>query len=201
MTAPVLLIYAHTDWRPGSLAPAIEAGRIRTMLQTDLRPGDIATAPGLIAPMHIDQIDFHDRRAEVSGLLAADGRVVFCGHILRLFHEGLSAYRPLSKPKRRDFDLTPLAPHPIFAGVDRAHMVEREGVAGFYGRGHNPLPAGASAITGLGPGLVPVDWDWPVPGGGRLFVHAGNDIWSVGDADENQRVGAQLVDWVTGDTP
>jgi hypothetical protein len=75
--------------------------------------------------------------------------------------------------------LSALVPHPIFADIPLADLETNRGVAGFYGRGHNPTLPALVPVTGLGPARVPVDWVAPV-GAGRLFSHAGNDLGAVG---------------------
>jgi hypothetical protein len=112
------------------------------------------------------------------------------------FVDGMLPFVPMASKRRADFELQRLAAHPVFAGISAIEHTEQKGVAGFYGRGHNPPLAGALALTGIGPDSLPVDWEWLLPNGGGLFVHSGNDIWSAADdASVNSLVAARLVSW------
>lgn len=72
-------------------------------------------------------------------------------------------------------------------------------MAGFYGRGCNPLPEGGIAVNGLGPAKVPVDWVWARPTGGRIFSHAGNDLGSMGlEWNLAGELTRRIIDWVRG---
>ena len=52
-------------------------------------------------------------------------------------------------------------------------------------------------INTLGPRRVPVDFECRPEAGGRLLVHAGNDLWGYLDAATTaSRMGAQLLDWI-----
>ena len=172
----VLLIHSHFGPSPAPYAAAVAAGRVRSVRERDLSAADFAQANGLITTQHLDQIGFLAHSAALQGMLARGGRWFFNGHMLRRFLEGLETYQPIAKPKRADFALTRLSEHAIFAGIDPTSLEENNGVAGFYGRGYNPLPAGAQAVIGIGPDRLPIDWDWALPTGGRIFSHAGNDL-------------------------
>jgi len=129
-------------------------------------------------------------------MLDAGGRLVFCGHVLRPFVYGLEHFIPLADKRRADYVLTRLAEHPVFAGIDAKTLEANRGVAGFYGRGHNPPPPGATVLNGLGPDLAPVDWVWHRSAGGVLLVHSGNDLWGVGDDPAVKTLIAErLVSW------
>ena len=172
----VLLIHSHYGPVPEAYADAVADGRIRAIRERDLGLADFAMADGLITTQHLDQVGFLAHAGSLVALLDRGGRWFFNGHMLRVFVEGLGIYRPLVQPKRPDFVLTRLSDHPIFAGIDQSSLEENRGVAGFYGRGYNPLPEGATPVNGIGPQRLPIDWDWARPAGGRIFSHAGNDI-------------------------
>lgn len=172
----ILLIHSHFGPIPAPYAAAVAEGRARSVRERDLRAADFAAASGLITTQHLDQIGFLAHSAALQSLLDRGGRWFFNGHMLRRFVDGLDTYRPITKPKRADFALTRLSEHAIFAGIDPASLEENNGVAGFYGRGHNPLPPGGRPVNGIGPDQLPIDWDWALPSGGRIFSHAGNDL-------------------------
>jgi hypothetical protein len=196
----VLLVDSHSGMTDRRFDPAVAAGKLRKVRQGELTAAHFAGASGLITTMYLDQIGFMQHATSIEALLARGGRWIFNGHLLRSILPGLGVYVPLPAPRRADFALTRLAEHPIFAGIDQKALELNRGVAGFYGRGHNPLPQGAAAINGLGPHRLPIDWGWARPGGGHIFSHAGNDFWHNGDDEAIQQV---LVDravaWTGGD--
>jgi hypothetical protein len=181
---------------PEPLLLHMEAGRLRLVRQVDLRTSDLEAARGLIATIYLDQIDFLARRDDLSAFLARGGRIVFNGHIALPFIDRIEPFVPLATQRRTDLALERLVAHPVFAGVPAEIHQTQWGVAGFYGRGHNPLLPGATPLTGIGPDRLPVDWEWIGPNGGGLFVHSGNDIWGTSDDPAvNALIAERVVDW------
>lgn len=161
------------------------------------------TAPerwsGAIVGMHADQ-----RRlaagAGIAALLRAGRRVLFNGHHAYPVLPGVEPFRPLGRRGGDALALTPLRDHPVFHGLDRAGLARRKGVMGFYGRGTVPPPPGARPVTGIGADGRAVDWDWEPPEGGGVFMHAGNDIWTVAErADDRVRIAGNCVAWAAGE--
>lgn len=176
--------------------PLIAAGCVRVARQVDLSERDLLGACGLITTVYLDQIDFAARRDAIRDFLAGGGRIVFNGHVARPFVEGMRPFAPLASQRRADLALERLTPHPVFEGIPASVHATQKGVAGFYGRGHNPPLHGATSLTGIGPEKLPVDWEWLLAGGGGLFVHAGNDIWGTSDDPEvNALIAERLVAW------
>lgn len=159
---------------------AAERGEVVIVAQGDLTPDMLLAHRGLITGNQLDQNAMLAMKAALASFLDAGGRWFFNGHMVRPLVDGMAQYRPIANPKRADFDLSPVNPHPLYAGIDLKQIETNKGVAGFYGRGCNPLPQGAVAVNGLGAAKVPVDWVWARPGGGRIFSHAGNDLGSMG---------------------
>lgn len=176
------------------------AGKLRRVRQRDLTAAHFTGASGLITTMYLDQIGFIEHAGSIQALLGRGRRWLFNGHVLRPIVPGLGIYVPLPEPRRVDFTLTRLSEHPIFAGIDQKALEMNKGVAGFYGRGHNPMPQGATAINGLGPQNLPIDWHWARPEGGYIFSHAGNDFWHNGDDEAlHQMLADRAVAWADGD--
>ena len=194
----VLYIHSHYGMTEPLVGRAVAEGKVRLVRERELTARHFAEASGLITTIHLDQIGFLHHAASVQALLDRGGRWVFNGHMLRPVVPGLGAYVPLATPRRADYALTRLAEHPVFAGIDQKTLEENRGVAGFYGRGHNPLPPGATPINGLGPDHLPIDWDWALPGGGHILSHAGNEFWSSGDDDATKQLLAdRAVAWAS----
>jgi hypothetical protein len=196
MRPHALFIESDDGPPPAPLLPHLETGRLRLVRQIDLKPSDLAAADGLIVTIYLDQVDFAGRRRDIALFLARGGRIVFNGHVAHPFIDGMAPFVPLAALRRSDLALERLAPHAVFAGVPAlAHQAQR-GVAGFYGRGHNPPLPGSTFLTGIGADRLPVDWEWLTPSGGGLFVHGGNDIWGTSDDDSvNALMAARLIDW------
>lgn len=203
MPALPILIWSH--YRSGALSPfqaPIAAGRIREVLEWEMTKEDFEGAPAVLTTMHLDQIRALSWQRYFGALLARGGRIALSGHVMRPFIDGLSPYIPAGKAGRDGLTLSVLAEHPIFDGIDRVACGVRRGVAGFYGRGHNPMPSGATALTGVGPAQAPIDWIWDRADGGSVFSHAGNDLWGVSEDEETTaRQISNLVDWVCAAKP
>jgi hypothetical protein len=196
MRPQALFIESDDGPPPEPILKQIEAGRLRLVRQVDLEPADLAGANGLVTTIYLDQIDFMARRSMIAGFLAAGGRIVLNGHIMLPFIDGLRPFVPLATQRRSDLVLERLAPHPVFAGIAAEAHQTQKGVAGFYGRGHNPPLPGATLLTGIGPERLPLDWEWLASGGGGLFVHSGNDIWGAADqAGVDVLIAQRIVDW------
>lgn len=189
----VLFIHSHFGMTPAAYA---DDPRISVRRERDLSSADFDQVNGVITTTHLDQIGWLDHMPAVTRLLDRGGNWFFNGHVLRSFLPELGVYEPLEKPKRADLVLTRLFDHPVFGEIEQRSLEENRGVAGFYGRGYNPLPAGAVAINGIGPGLKPIDWVWERPGGGRLFSHAGNDL---GGLQKGGPLIARIIAWTNGE--
>lgn len=196
----LLLIQSEFGPPPALFAAGLAQGNAVLRRDTELGPADLAGAAGVITTTHLDQIGFQGLSTATEALLARGGRWFFNGHLMRPLISGLSTYVPIMRAKRTDLVLERLAPHPLFEGIAMRDLEENKGVAGFYGRGYNPLPPGASAVTGLGPALLPVDWEWRLPGGGRMFSHAGNDLGANGAVNPAQaRLAPRILAWTRGE--
>lgn len=199
----VLLIqsqYQYDGMPPSPFEGAVAGGRVRPVRELSLSEEDFAVVSGLITTTHLDQIGFLRFANAVAAFLARGGRWIFNGHMLRPPIGGLGVYRRLEAPKRGDFALTRLCDHAIFDGIDQKALETNHGVAGFYGRGYNPLPEGAVAINGIGPDHHPIDWVWQRPEGGAILSHAGNEFWGCGDdGATKQRLADRAVAWANGE--
>lgn len=172
---------------------------VQVILQSELKSEDLENATGLVTGNLLDQNNFLARKADLEAFMNAGGRWFFNGHIVRPLLNGLNIYTPMNAPKRQDFTQTRLAPHPIFDGIDIEKVETNRGVAGFYGRGENPMPEGAIAITGLRQGSIAVDWVLKRPEGGLFFSHSGNDLSSMGlEWNLAPVLQGRIVNWAAG---
>lgn len=195
----VLWVKSSHAGPPPSFDEPIRSGDLVVVDQRDLTPETLLAHRGLVTANQLDQDAMLALRDWLAAFLDGGGRWFLNGHMVRPIVEGLAQYRPIANPKRADLDLRPLAPHPVFDGLDLHKLETNRGVAGFYGRGCNPLPEGAVAVNGLGPARVPVDWVWARPGGGRVFSHAGNDLATLGlEWDLAPLLARRIVEWADG---
>ncbi|WP_196260810.1 hypothetical protein [Pelagibacterium limicola] len=196
----VLFVHSHYG-EPGRGWQALaDEGRLTIVRERELSPEHFATTQGIVTTTHLDQIGFMGWKDEIAALFTRGGSWFFNGHTLKPFVDGLSTYRPLGSPKRADLRLTRLFEHPIYQGIPQGDLEENKGVAGFYGRGHNPMPAGGTAVNGISAALLPIDWEWRLPGGGRMFSHAGNDLGGMGaDAGHSGVLTRRIAAWAAGE--
>jgi len=195
----VIYLKSAYDTPSETVLEAAAKAVIEIVEQVDLTPERLLASRGLVTGNQLDQNAMFGMRETLAAFLDAGRRWFLNGHIVRPMLDGMEQYRPIQSPRRADFVLTPLNPHPIFAGIDLRQIETNKGVAGFYGRGCNPLPKGAVAVNGLGEAQVPVDWAWARPGGGRVFSHAGNDLAAMGqDWGLSPELTRRILDWAGG---
>lgn len=187
---------------PEALGPAISSGLVTVLDQRDFTEATLFGHCGLLTGMQLDQDQFLGFSASLKRWLEHGGRWFFNGHMIRPILPQMAPFRPMVKPSRRDFVQTRARNHPILDGIAASELEANKGVAGFYGRGCNPMPSGAHAVTTLGPNEVPVDWLWPWQKGGAIFSHAGNDLWSIGSQHGcGQTLVTRIVQWATRGLP
>lgn len=171
--------------------------RVDARLMHELEQVELGRYRGLLLSMHVDQRYLLSRQAQLEAYLAGGGTILFCGHVGYPFLSLLQPFQPIQDYKVADLVVHRRLAHPIWDGVDPADLTLRRGVAGFYGRGSNPPPDGAEIIHVLGEAAVPVDWQHRLPGGGRLLVHAGIDLWSYAETGQSSaRMVGNLIDWL-----
>lgn len=184
---------------PETVKTAAINGAITLIEQSDLTAERLLAHRGLITGNQLDQNAMLKFKDTLATFLDSGGRWFFNGHMVRPLVDGIGQYQPIDVPKRPDFDLNRINPHPIWDGIDLKKIETNKGVAGFYGRGCNPLPTGAVAINGLGPARIPVDWVWARPQGGRFLSHAGNDLGTMGlEWNLTPHFIHSMIDWTNG---
>lgn len=158
---------------------------------------DLCRFSGMLIPSHSDQRFLLSAMEFLEVFLGHGGSLGICGHMAHPFLPELSPFVPMEVASHRDYAVYRVEEHPVFEGVDTMDLTFRKGVAGFYGRGHNPPPPGARILHRLGSkDGPPVDYVYERPGGGRVLMHSGNDFWNyVEDASSAARMAPQLLDW------
>ncbi len=145
---------------------------------------------GIVISGGCDQRFLAARGDRLGEWVSAGGRILVNGHPVLPFLPGTPAHRALDFHTTEDLWLTEMSDHPLWHGVDRKDLLfntgvpgshtfaelTRIGVAGFYAHAYLVgLPEGATVITGIGPGRLPVDVAYPL-GEGEVILHLGNDL-------------------------
>lgn len=150
----------------------------------------------LVIPAMVDQEHLAAQAGMIRRYLDAGGVVVFGGHIHRDWLPGASPFVPL-EGRPRNYEVAWLAEHPIFAGVDPSDLTYRRGVAGFFARGHHPLPDGAEVLVRLAGG-EPVTYLDRHSTAGTILVQSSGDLLGYYGLDSTAaRVPHQLLDWIS----
>lgn len=195
MNKTCLFLRCQRDHNPGALA-----GRVETRPLSELAGLELSGHGAILVSMLADQVTLAEQSDKLEAFLDAGGTLVFNGHVAHAPIAGLTPFVPQTGRGIDSLTVHRLAEHPVYDGVSAQDLTFRRGVAGFYARGHNPPPAGAVALNGLGPDKVPVDWVWRRPGGGTVLMHCGLDLWAfAGDPTTASRMAPQLLDWLQTD--
>ena len=196
MTRPIAYLSPRADAQApfADLAPnGLQLSTVVEETLCDQKPDQFGA---LLVPMHIDQRRFAAAAPWISAFFQAGGTLVFNGLLAYPFHPTLARFEPLARPRVDQFRVRIMADHPVWRGIDADDLTFRRGVAGFYGRGCNPPPPDARIVGTIDHGRCAIDWQWHPPEGGRLLMHAGNDLWMY--ARDKNSAGAltpQLLRW------
>lgn len=192
-----LFLSCKRNHAPAALASGPWAGKVDFVDQRRFGELDLSPYGAILLSMLTDQASLSRHAGKLDAYLAAGGTVVMCGHVAYPLLAGVDSFVPQRGHGVEALRMHRLADHPVFDGVAADDLTFRRGVAGFYGRGHNPPPAGAVALNGLGPDRVALDWQWRRPGGGTVFMHCGLDLWAyAGDPTSAARMAPQLMGWL-----
>ena len=178
--------------------PKLAHHRFDIVQQYETQRLDWTNYDAVILTMHSDQHHLMDMADKFDAYLAAGGTVLFNGHVIETFLPELSRFQVLPSRGKYDLVINREKDHPTFEGIDSEMLSFRKGVSGFFGRGMNPPPEGAEIINSVGPDHWPLDWIYTRDSGGRIFMHAGNDIWGffmIG-SPQNLPLVQRFFDWL-----
>lgn len=173
--------------------------RLHTLDIYELEQAPLLDYGGLLIPMHVDQRFLSTIRNKLIRFLASNKTIIFCGQVTYPFLPEIGNFIPLNSRSVDDYRVRRVNEHPAFANVDTEHLTFRKGITGFYGRGHMPPPPNAQIIHYLGPtDEAPIDYVYELPYGGRVLIHAGNDLWNYATEPDSSahRLPTQLLDWI-----
>ena len=158
---------------------------------------NLTSYKAILIPAHTDQRALAKAASSLRQYLDLGGILVFNGHVAYPFLDELQAFIPVPKTSLDYLMVECVTPHPIFEGVDGHDLSFRRGVSGFYGRGHNPPPAGAIVLNQLSGTQAPIDWFYQRPTGGAILMHSGNSMWMhFSDKTSAARITPQLFHWI-----
>ncbi|MNI60577.1 hypothetical protein D3C73_1158040 [compost metagenome] len=98
----------------------------------------------------------------------------FGGQLFRHWIPGASLFVPKTIHTYLDYKVTVLD-HLIFDGVLSDDITYNKGVAGFFSRGHHPVPEGAEVLLKLA-GEEPITYIDRHNSQGTIIVHAGRNL-------------------------
>lgn len=194
---------------PDKMAPSL-ADRVKfapvifeRVDQYELPDCDLSRFTALSISIHADQRFLLSHKDLIATFLNHGGVVLWSGPMAYPVIDGVGAFQPRPSRNLAGLTVTRLADHPLFDGVTGADLTFRRGVAGFWGRGHNPAPEGAILLNGLDrdPASAPVDWIWDRPEGGTVISHAGNDFLTfaqAGNGTTADRLAPNFANWLIG---
>ena len=191
MTAPIARLDMDTR------SPESEPSRTDRIDLYAVGSENLTRYAALIVPAMADQEHLARHRDTIRDYLDAGGVVVFGGHLHRDWLPGAAPFVPLSPPSLRGYRVAEIAQHPIFDGVEADDLTFRRGVAGFFARGHHPVPDGAEVLVRLAGGEAATYVD-RVSTGGTILVQASCDLLGyAGSAGGTaQRIPDQLLGWL-----
>jgi hypothetical protein len=162
------------------------SGRVDRLDCYALGSVDLAQYAALIIRPSVDQEHLARQQRVIRRYLDCGGVVVFGGHLHRDWLPGASAFVPLTNQSLDGYRVVEVADHPIFRGMG-TELTFRRGVAGFFARGHHPIPEGAEVLTRLFGGQPSTYLD-RVSTAGTIIVQATSDLLSY--------CGEALLDWI-----
>lgn len=162
----------------------------------DLPSCDLSCYKAIAIPGLIDQEFLLKEKDLIRRFLDSGKVLVFCGHLFRPWLPGGSNFVPRTINSYQDYMVSVHQPHPIFEGVKPDDMTFNKGVAGFFSRGHHPVPAGAEVLLTL-PDGEPIVYIDRYSTRGTILVHSGNDLFGYMSPERNSgRIGPQLIQWI-----
>jgi hypothetical protein len=152
---------------------------------------ELARYAALIITSAVDQEHLARCQRVIRDYLDGGGVVVFGGHLHRDWLPGASVFVPLMNRSLVNYRVVEVVDHPIFREMRDDELTFRRGVAGFFARGHHPIPPGAEVLTRLSGGEPSTYLD-RVSTAGTILVQATSDLLSY--------CGEALLDWARAES-
>jgi len=156
----------------------------------DMTEADFTAADVLYVCGGSDQIYLSSIQPALLAYLERGGHFVINDHVILPWLPFLQKWQPVPPRPFTNWAIRPGNPGAYFGRMDFATFHVWKGVLGQYSRGYSEPPPGADWLCLIGQqnDLRPVDWVWRYPGGGRVFMHCGDnihDFCSPPDGDPN----------------
>lgn len=170
--------------------------RFATIDQYELPAANLRRYICLLIGGSCDQ-EFLTKHREIVRAFLDDGKVlVFGGHLFRPWLPGGSDFIPREIKRHTDYHITILQEEPFFMGVNPLELTYRKGVAGFFARGHHPLPEGAIPLLAL-PGGEPTLYIDRTSTKGTLLVSSGATLLGFDRFEDSTRpITGRLLSWI-----
>lgn len=162
----------------------------------DLPYYDLSLHKFLIVDGFVDQELMYRQREQIRRFLDVGNILVFGGNLFRHWIPGASLFVPKTIRHFRDYSVRIHHPHPIFEGVDEDDLTYNKGVAGFFARGHHPVPPHAEILLTFVSG-EPITYIDRTSTRGTILVHSGSNLLSYSARTNSAgRIGVQLRKWL-----
>ncbi len=173
-----------------------EQSHYATIDQYELGEADLRPYICLIIGGSCDQEFLTKHRDIVRSFLDEGKIVIFGGHLFRPWLPGGSDFIPREIRSHADYHITIVQEEPFFAGVNPLELTYRKGVAGFFARGHHPLPEGAIPLLALPDGEPTLYIDRSSTGG-TLLVSSGATLLGFDRFEDSTRpITERLLRWI-----
>ncbi|MGM9927934.1 MAG: phosphate starvation-inducible protein PhoH [Bacillus sp. (in: firmicutes)] len=164
--------------------------------QYDLEKADLKDFQCLVINGFVDQEFLVTQKEKIRDFLNMKKIVIFCGNLFCDWLPGGSNFIPKEINSFKDYVVSIAKPHPIFEDVESDDMTFNKGVAGFFARGHHPIPEGAEVLLTL-PGNEPITYIDRHSTEGTILVHVGFDLFgNMNNNKTTDRISNQLLKWV-----
>ncbi|MNZ98741.1 hypothetical protein D3C78_1180400 [compost metagenome] len=184
------------DIRSGEIGESYDRGSFSLLDVYELPHADLSAYKCLVINGSVDQEFLLKHKGIIHRFLDSGKVLLYGGHLFRPWLPGGSDFIPRTIRGHRDYDITIVQADPLFEGVDPYDLTYNKGVAGFFARGHHPLPQGAEALLTL-PGGEPTLYIDRSSTRGTLMVSSGNIL--LGYQDESRstgQIGRRVVQWI-----
>jgi hypothetical protein len=175
------LVYTlcHGTWRPDRMGGFVPQNWRFTVIDLyELEEFGLDDVDVLLIPDGHDQLFMKSIEGRLAAYLTAGGHFFINGHLTLPWLPWLSRYKAVNPRPFTNWMIRPANPGRYFGRMDFETYHRWEGILGQYGRGYSDPPPGAQNLCLIGgpEDEGPIDWVWRLPGGGKLFMHNGDNL-------------------------
>lgn len=195
----IALLDSGSNVIPKRLQDPTLAADIELLDIYDLSEQALSPFAGMLIPVFVDQEWLHSHTDTIRDFLNKGRVVLFSGALFRPWLPGAADFVPKPIHSFSDYALKIVNTGGIFENVSEHDITFKKGVAGFFARGHHPLPTNAEVLVTFESG-EPVIYVDRSSTNGTVLLHAGNNLWGIGEEDASTRhILPQLLGWVTNE--